>query len=212
MPAFETLLFDLDGTLIDSVVDLSNAVNYLRADLGLAPLDQAKVKSFVGDGALLLVKRSLPESLFEEIHIRTFLDYYRQHLVEHTRPYPGILDCLESCRDRAMAVVTNKPVELTQEILVRLDLLRFFPVVIGGDSCFTKKPDSLPVRQALLDLDRSPDTALMIGDHANDLLAGRAAGTRTCFCQWGLGSHRDAPRDFEVATPAQLSQLLCGRL
>ena len=109
-----------------------------------------------------------------------------------------------------MAVVTNKPLDFSLTILERLDLRRYFPVVVGGDSLSTKKPDPAPVRHALQQLGQPADTALMIGDHINDLLAGQDAGTRTCFCGWGLGQHRDAHRDFEVATPAALQTLLIG--
>ncbi|MBW2451500.1 MAG: HAD-IA family hydrolase [Deltaproteobacteria bacterium] len=207
-----TLLFDLDGTLIDSAADLGYALNRLRADLRLAPLSMATIISNIGDGARLLVQRSLPESLYGEACLRQFLDYYSEHLVEDTVVYPGILDCLTAWQNRPMAIVTNKPYALTMEILRRLDLLPFFPVVIGGDSTETKKPDPLPVVQALNQLGQPAETALMIGDHVNDLLAGQAAGTRTCFCSWGLGQHRNARRDYQVADPRELFALLTAEL
>jgi phosphoglycolate phosphatase len=211
MSPFDTLLFDLDGTLIDSVEDLVTSINLLRNAYDLRPLDRSTVASYVGDGADLLVRRSLPEGTYRSEHLARFLDIYAKHLVEATAPYPGIVPFLEACHDRSMAVVTNKPISLTLELLERLDLRRFFPVVVGGDSAPTKKPDAGPVRLALAKLDKQPSDAVMIGDHVNDLLAGRAAGTLTCFCAWGLGSHRDAPRDLEAATPADLGRLFLNK-
>jgi phosphoglycolate phosphatase len=154
--------------------------------------------------------RSLPQGSYRDAHLARFLAIYAEHLAEATGPYPGIVPFLEACRDRSMAVVTNKPIAPTLALLDQLDLRRFFPVVVGGDSAPTKKPDPGPVRLALAHLGKGPETAVMIGDHANDLLAGRAAGAKTCYCQWGIGAHRDAPRDLEAATPADLERLfLC---
>lgn len=203
----DTLLFDLDGTLIDSVDDLVTSINLLRDEFDLPSLNRPTVASYIGDGANLLVQRSLPEGFYRDEHLDRFLAIYADHLAEATGPYPGIVPFLEACQDKAMAVVTNKPIVPTLELLDQLDLRRFFPVIIGGDSAPTKKPDPEPVQLALSQLGRSPESAVMIGDHVNDLLAGRAAGAMTCFCHWGIGSHRDTPRDLEAATPADLGRL-----
>lgn len=208
MSSFATLLFDLDGTLVDSVDDLTTSINLLRDEHKLPPLDRPTVASYVGDGADLLVKRALPEGFYRENHLSRFLTIYAEHLVEATRPFPGIVPFLEACRGRDLAVVTNKPIAATLELLDRLDLRRFFPVVVGGDSGPTKKPDPGPLRQALSQLGRKSSSAVMIGDHVNDLLAGRAAGTATCFCAWGTGAHHDTPHDLAAATPADLGRLL----
>ena len=211
MRVFEPLLFDLDGTLIDSLSDLASAVNRLRRAHGLPDLETAVIERFVGDGSTLLVKRSLPAERFNPGQVEAFLAYYRQGLVDRTRPYPGITACLAACGDRSMAVVTNKPVALAREILDRLALLKYFPVVVGGDSCDARKPDPEPVRLALAELGHSAAAALMIGDHRNDLLAGRGAGIRTCFCAWGFGHHGGPDWDFTAARPAHLARLLTGR-
>lgn len=208
MSLIDTLLFDLDGTLVDSVDDLATSINLLRSESSLPPLDHPTIKSYVGDGASLLVKRSLPAELHRDTHLDRFLAIYADHLAEETRPYPGIIQLLEGCRDKTMAVVTNKPVTLALNLLEQLALLGFFKVVVGGDSTQNKKPDPEPVRLALAKLGKNPAGAVMIGDHINDLLAGRAAGTLTCFCAWGFGGHADVPSDMEAATPAELHQLL----
>ena len=207
MSSFDTLLFDLDGTLIDSVADLTTSINLLRDEQGLPPLDQPTVASYVGDGAGLLVRRALPEGFYRNQHLERFLTIYSEHLSDATAPFPGIVPFLRACRDKALAVVTNKPIVPTLELLERLDLRQFFPVVIGGDSTPTKKPDPGPVRLALSQLGRPATDAVMIGDHVNDLLAGRAAGTLTCYCAWGTGDHRDTPHDLDAAIPADLGRL-----
>ncbi len=210
MSRFDTFLFDLDGTLLDSVGDLVTSINLLRREFDLAALDRPTVASYVGDGANLLVQRALPNGFYRDEHLLRFLAIYQEHLTEETVPFPGIIPFLEACSDKALAVVTNKPIALTLPLLDQLGLQRFFPVVIGGDSAPTKKPDPAPVRLALERLGKTPDSAVMIGDHINDLLAGQAAGTTTCFCNWGMGSHRGTPRDLEADKPTDLQQLLLG--
>jgi len=203
----DTFLFDLDGTLVDSVADLATAVNLLRAELALSPLDLATVRTFVGDGATALVQRSLPAGLFSAERLQRFLALYGEHLLESTLPYPGIVEFLRAQRGARMAVVTNKPHRLTLPLLAGLGLAGYFPVVIGGDSCREKKPHPEPVVQALRELGAPAASAVMIGDHRTDLAAGRAAGIRTCFCAWGIGHDGGLPADFRAAEPAELLRL-----
>jgi phosphoglycolate phosphatase len=206
---FDTFLFDLDGTLVDSVADLATAVNLLRAELSLPALDIPTVRGYVGDGATFLVKRSLPEGLFSEERLQRFLAHYAEHLLETTRVYPGIRPFLEGrqAAGAKMAVVTNKPHRLSILLLEGLALRSYFPVVIGGDSLPQKKPDPQPVWRALEELAAKPQTAILIGDHHTDLAAGRAAGIRTCFCAWGIGQDGGLPHDFRAATPHDLQTL-----
>jgi phosphoglycolate phosphatase len=205
-----TYLFDLDGTLVDSVADLATAVNLLRGELNLAPLDLATVRSYVGDGATALVTRALPADTFTPALLQRFLDHYGAHLLDTTRPYPGISDFLAAQRRRPLAVVTNKPLALTHQLLYGLGLDAFFPVVIGGDSCAEKKPSPLPVRLALAGLGAAAADAVLIGDHHTDLRSGRAAGVRTCFCAWGLGETGGTTPDYFAATPEDLLRLFPG--
>lgn len=205
-----TFLFDLDGTLVDSVDDLAKAVNGLRSELGLPPLGRATVRSYVGDGATALVTRALPPGAFTASRLQRFLALYGEHLLDSTRPYPGILPVLEQLRHRPLAVVTNKPFRLTSRLLQGLGLDAYFPVVIGGDSCAEKKPSPLPVLEALARLGSDPAAAVMIGDHHTDLRAGRAAGVRTCFCGWGLGHSDGLLPDLQAEVPEQLATLFPG--
>lgn len=205
MISFDTFLFDLDGTLVDSAADLATSINRLRQELSLPPLAPATVRSYVGDGARLLVTRSLPE--FSEEHLRRFLQIYGRHLLDQTAPYPGIREFLSEQRRRRLAVVTNKPLQLSLDLLQGLDLLHFFPVVLGGDSCTEKKPHPAPLQRALQQLGSRPERAVMIGDHHTDLLAGRAAGVKTCFCAWGIGHDGGLASDYRAASPADLPRL-----
>lgn len=205
--AADAFLFDLDGTLVDSVADLATAVNLLREELDLPPLDLPTVRAYVGDGATALVTRALPEGWFAPARLQRFLALYREHLLDRTFVYPGIGEFLELHRGRPMAVVTNKPFPLARDLLAGLGLLPCFPVVIGGESSPARKPDPAPVLLALERLGVPRDRAVMIGDHHTDLRAGRAAGVLTCFCAWGIGRDGGVPFDFLAETTADLPRL-----
>ncbi|PLX78480.1 MAG: phosphoglycolate phosphatase [Desulfuromonas sp.] len=207
-PPYDALLFDLDGTLVDSLPDLRTAANLLRSDLELPPLDLEAVKSCVGDGARMLVQRALPTGEFTEHRLQKFLAYYAEHLAEGTTPYHGVRPMLDQLRHLPLAVVTNKPHDLTCLLLDQLGLSGCFQIVIGGDSCPQKKPSPEPLNAALAALECRPEQALMIGDHHTDLRAGRAAGTRTCFCSWGYGEHGGQPYDLRAGSVMELRQLL----
>lgn len=205
---YTTFLFDLDGTLVDSVADLATAINLLRGELDLPPLDLATVRANVGDGASMLVRRSLPEDLFSRECLERFLAHYAAHLADQTCLYPGIAVLLKRLAGRPLAVVTNKPSRLSEQLLDALDLTRYFPVVIGGDSCPVKKPSPVPVQLALHRLGVDTRGALMIGDHHTDLRSGQGAGVATCFCAWGFGHDDGLVPDLRAATPAELAALL----
>jgi phosphoglycolate phosphatase len=203
----QTFLFDLDGTLVDSVADLATAVNLLRGELDLPPLDLPTVRRHVGDGATMLMTRSLPEGWFSRERLERFLSLYRDNLLVHTVVYPGIRDFLDLHRHCKMAVVTNKPFVFARDLLEGLDLLRYFPVVLGGESCPAKKPDPAPVLCALDALGAQNKGAVMIGDHHTDLKSGRSAGILTCFCAWGIGQDGGVPHDFRAEDPRDLLKL-----
>lgn len=185
------VVFDLDGTLVDSRADIANATNALIVELGGAPLPEDVVTAMVGEGAGLLVRRALTAaSLDPEAPgaLDRFLALYDARLLEHTRPYDGIPEALEWLFTRAqLAVLTNKPGGATRQILAGLGLARYFREVIGGDSPFGRKPDPA----ALLHLARAsgvgPRDTLMVGDSAVDLETARRAGTRICLARYGFG-------------------------
>lgn len=205
------LIFDLDGTLVNSLPDLTLALNILRGELDLEPLTQSIVETMVGDGASLLVKRALGEELYAQSHLERFMAIYGDHLLDSTACYPGIMELLAAHPADRLAVVTNKPHALTLKLLEGLNIIDRFNAVIGGDSLAHKKPHPLPVQTALQQLEAAPENAIMIGDHHTDLNAGRAAGTRTCFCAYGMGHTDGLPHDYHVEQAADLLNLFPGK-
>jgi phosphoglycolate phosphatase len=197
------LVFDLDGTLVDSKVDLANAVNVALESFDLPPLPHPMIYSYVGDGASALIRRALPPEkadLLPEVLDR-FLAYYRRHLLDTTRAYPGVVGALRKWAGiYRMAVLTNKGVAMTQETLSGLSLDGYFFEVRGGDSFGTKKPDPEGLLHILREAEIEAQEAVMIGDSRNDVQAGRAAGTLTCGVTYGLGTSGFAehPPDFTV--------------
>ena len=188
------ILFDLDGTLVDSVPDLAAAVNALLAELGRPALGLPQVTGMVGDGTSALVERALAASGARDTPLRAALDrflaLYEAEPTRLTRPYAGVprvLDELAAAGWR-LGVCTNKPERATRAVLAGLDLERFFRVVLGGDSGPTRKPDPGPLRAALERLGSAPGSAVMIGDHRNDVLAAQAAGMPVIFARYGYGA------------------------
>ncbi len=204
------VLWDLDGTLVDSRVDLAEAGNAAREACGLPALPVAEVAQHVGDGLRRLLGRLLPDAneaqLDEARH--AFHARYAQCRSRTTRPYAGIVVVLHQLREAGwtQAVVTNKPLEHSLGILRDLDLLPYFGAVEGGDGPCKPAPDQL--WRALATLGGEPAQAWMLGDHRTDLAAGRAAGTRCCHCAWGFGQRDGQPCDAVAHHPAHLPQLL----
>jgi len=207
--SYDALFFDLDGTLVDSLPDLTVAVNSLRTDLGLTRLNSEQVRNCIGDGARLLVTRALPERAFIEEYLEIFLAHYRGHLASTTGPYPGIPEMLEKLAGVPLALITNKPQEMAETLLANLGLAHHFRFITGGDRYPEKKPHPLPLQMALAELGISPKRALMIGDHHTDLRAARMADMHTCFCDWGYGNDGGEHPDHRVASVAELTDLIC---
>ena len=203
------LVFDLDGTLIDSEQDLANSVNATLAHLGRPSLPLSLIRSYIGDGASMLVRRSLgdPEGDTHDTEgvsaaLSFFLDHYRAHKLDNTRAYPRVVESLTELRSRLpgalFAVLTNKPVRPSREICAGLGLAPFFFQIYGGDSFHRKKPDPVGlntlIEQAgarLREQDPkspsiTPAETVMIGDSLVDLATAQAAGTRSVACTFGL--------------------------
>jgi phosphoglycolate phosphatase len=202
------VLFDLDGTLVDSRADLATGVNLTRLDLGLPPLDPAQVAGFVGDGVRRLLTRALPECperLEEALALNS--GHYRRHLLDATRLYPGTLEALAALRDRgfALAVVTNKPREFTLPLLEGLGILDAFGAVVAGGDCPDLKPDPRPLLLALEGCGCGPEGSWIAGDHYTDLEAGRRAGLSRCFCRFGFGEARGETWDLAVDNLTELA-------
>ncbi|MBF0212621.1 MAG: phosphoglycolate phosphatase [Magnetococcales bacterium] len=195
------LLFDLDGTLVDSAPDLWRAMNHVLALHDQPALPLERVRHLVGHGARALLARGLLGDLAEppvddprfEAAVTSFLDYYRDHLTDHSPTFPQVVEVLERLSDQgfAMAVVTNKPENLSHAMLEQLHLSRFFPVVVGGESLPKRKPDPLPLWHALDALGIPPALGVMIGDSETDLLAARNAALPVILCSYGYNRGQD---------------------
>jgi phosphoglycolate phosphatase len=189
------VVFDLDGTLIDSAGDIRTAVNRTLARLspGVAPLALEKVRSFVGDGAKLLLERCLGEVGLDREPgsvLPLFLESYRGCLLDTTRLYPGVAETLLRVADRHLAVLTNKPGEMSRTIVAGLGLEGRFVRVYGGDDLPARKPDPVGVVRLLDEVGVGPDQAAMVGDSAVDVRTGRAGGVLTVGVTYGF----DTPR------------------
>lgn len=183
------LIFDLDGTLVDSLDDLTDAANAALAAIGRPAISSATLKSYVGDGLSNLLKRCLGTDLsgLEAAHA-AFEAHYSHHAARKTRPYPGIPDLLASLHSEPMAVVSNKPFHFCAQILETLDLARHFAIILGGDSLPEKKPSPLPLEAALRSVSHQNQTSLMIGDGPQDIRAARRAGIPSVATLWGFTS------------------------
>lgn len=185
------LVFDLDGTLIDSKVDLANSVNHALGAFGYPSLPNETIYSYVGNGASMLIRRSLGaegRTILPRV-LETFLAHYREHLLDTTVPYPGVAESLSGHGGAfEMAVLTNKPMDMTLAILDGLSLSRYFIDVRGGDSFGSKKPDPEGLLHIMGKRRASPGETLMVGDSVNDVLAGQGAGAATCGVTYGLGA------------------------
>lgn len=207
------LIFDLDGTLIDSKLDLVLSVNATLAHAGRAPLTHDTIASYVGNGVQVLVRRALGEGATDaqvDDATKFFLAYYREHMLDNTVTYPGVREALELLRDHPMAVLTNKPVRFSQAILHGLGLLRYFRYVYGGNSFETKKPDPAGARILLRDFALDAREAMIVGDSDVDVRTARNADTWACGVTYGLGleSMRANPPDVMLDSLIELPALL----
>jgi phosphoglycolate phosphatase len=186
-------IFDLDGTLVDSVDDLAAAVNHALARAGLPLRSRDEVRTFIGDGARVLLERSVgPRRDKLEEALASWREHYAAHLLDQTRPYPGVADAL-SRAGRALAVQTNKPGPMARRILEGLGLLSRFAVVMGGGEA-PAKPDPAGVRAILARVGVGPGEAVFVGDSLVDLATARNAGLTFVGVTWGLVSREDLVR------------------
>lgn len=213
----ECLIFDLDGTLVDSFADIATALNLTRAHFGLPALSQAEVTLNVGSGSAYLVETLVPVTDQQGAGgaateaFRFYLARYREHALEQSRVYPGVEAVLHQYAERRLAVVTNKPAALAEHVLQGLGIRAPFQMMLGGDSLECKKPDPLPIRHVLEAFSVRPESAVMIGDGLHDIEAGRAAGIRTVAVTTGVASRSElegAGADYVLDSLEQLPGLI----
>jgi phosphoglycolate phosphatase len=211
--SMRALIFDLDGTLIDSKQDLIRSVNAMLVEMGRETLHQDTISGYIGHGAPKLVARALGNGASAEERERAlkfFLAYYEEHKLDSTRAYPGVAEALEQLDEFPMAVLTNKPVRVSNRILEGLGLAQYFRAVYGGNSFETKKPDPLGANKILEELGVSAGEALMIGDSEVDVQTARNAGTLAAAVNYGFGTHDRAayPADIYLDRLTDLPPLL----
>lgn len=207
------LIFDLDGTLIDSKQDLIRSVNAMLRELGRRELAEETISGYIGHGAPRLMARALGDECTEaerERALEFFLRYYEEHKMDTTCAYPGVGETLEELRAIPMAVLTNKPVRISVRILDAMRLSKYFRLIYGGNSFETKKPDPLGARTILRELSAEPGETLLVGDSEVDVQTARNAGTLAAAVNYGFGVHdRGAyPADIYLEQFGQLAELL----
>jgi phosphoglycolate phosphatase len=207
------LIFDLDGTLADTKLDLALSVNAMRERMDLPPLPHDLITTSIGHGVTNLVRQALGEQATDESvqkGLAIFLEHYRHHLLDNTVVYPGVVEALEGLQDRKLAVLTNKPDDFSREILVGLGIAPYFAFIYGGNSFQQKKPDPVGVRKLMSETQASTRQTLIIGDSDTDVLTGRNAGVWTCGVTYGFGAHTlaSAPPDLLIGDLRELAELL----
>jgi len=213
------VIFDLDGTLVDSRLDLANSINAMLKHYGKAELPCDVIAGYIGDGAPMLVRRSLcdpDDETFVEEALDYFLSYYREHKLDNTYVYEGVKEALAAIshsgngQPRKMAVLTNKPVRPSQIIVDALGLGGFFAQVYGGNSFHTKKPDPEGAQALLAENAVQPQETVMVGDSEIDVLTARNAGMYSVGLSYGFAPHtlETVPPDVLVDTPQELAQVL----
>jgi len=201
----DLVIFDLDGTLIDSKLDLAYAVNATRAHMGLGPLDIELVSSYVGSGAPVLIRRALGPGASEIAvaeALEFFLEYYRDHKLDHTRLYPGVKETLDRLHraGKHLAILTNKPVGPTKGILGGLGITSYFFQVYGGNSFEFKKPHPVGVQTLIAESHVPHERTMMVGDSSIDVETARNAGVRICGVTYGF-----APETLQDPAPDLLA-------
>ncbi len=187
----DLLIFDLDGTLIDSRLDLANAVNATRAHMGKEPLENERVYSYVGNGAPVLIRRAMGEQATEaelQEALEFFLEYYGDHDLDYTTLYPGVKESLDRllAAEKRMAVLTNKPVRMSRSIVKGLGVAAHFLQVYGGNSFEFKKPNPIGMEALMREAGIDRARTMMIGDSSVDVQTARNAGVQCCGVTYGF--------------------------
>ncbi len=205
---FKLCIFDLDGTLIDTSGDLTSAINDMRAHFNLDEVERDKVIDYVGDGIRKLVERCTHKHNVDlEEAVSVFEHTYRRRLVDTTKPYPGIIKVLNLLEEKPKAILTNKSYSFTEEIVRKLDLERYFAIIVAGDTLKRKKPFPDVVEHIIGQTGAQREATVMIGDGKNDVLTARNAGIPCIYVTYGFGRLRmlgDLQPDYVINKPEEL--------
>ncbi len=182
------LIFDLDGTLVDSSQDLIATANATRLHFGHSELNPSLIISYVGDGLTVLIRRLFPDCNNIQLQeaLEFFRNHYKIHCTDYTQPYPGVVKTLQYFHQKTKAVVTNKYYDLSCLVLQKLDLISHFSLVLGGNSLPKMKPDPMPILEVISKFSLPPQSTIIIGDSSNDIDSGKSAGILTCAVSYGF--------------------------
>lgn len=218
------IVFDLDGTLVDSAPDLVASVNFALMQLGRSPHSQAAIQQWIGNGADMLIKRALVGDWHIELQpvefeeaFEHFKSYYATHFWVHSRLYEGVLETLQDLTQKSivLACVTNKTAQFTKPILEMADIASYFKVVASGDTFEVMKPNPLPLLEVAKQVGITPEKAWMVGDSVNDIIAGKRAGFKTVAVSYGYAGHHsmtDLDADYTIDAMDQLINLVTYEL
>jgi phosphoglycolate phosphatase len=211
MKTTELMIFDLDGTLVDSKDDLTAAVNFIRRKYTLSDINSAEVASYLGNGIRRLIDSVLPNELSKEDKQNAFLifnEYYSEHLLDTTYVYSGIFDMLNALPGIKKAVLSNKTEVYTKKIIEKLGLAEYFIKICGGDTFPEKKPSCLPINSIIKELKVKKDHTVMVGDGINDILCGKSAGISTIAVLYGYSARAKIEANSPSFIASQPSDIL----
>lgn len=210
--AIRLIIFDLDGTLVDSSADIANALNAAGEKFGIGPITVKETEELIGGGLSELIERLLVKRNIEldrTALLRGFLDRYSSHLIDHTRPYPSVIETLEALDHIVKVVLSNKTTAFVLEIADRFGLTDFFASIQGGDAVAEKKPAPTGILAFLTHFETEKDEAMIVGDSMYDIEAGRRAGIHTVAAMYGYGSPGfDQEAEFRIRTFAEIPQIV----
>lgn len=208
------IIFDLDGTLVDSSIDISHAINYALEDLKVPPVTVSQTISLIGEGITRLFDKIIEMNHINadrDLLVRRFLDHYSAHLVDHTTVYPGVRETLEGLKSYRKAVISNKREELSVRVLEILGIRKYFDLIVGSDTTPERKPSAVPVLHVLSKFGAATEDAVIVGDSNLDIEAGRAAGIKTIAVTYG---YRPAEMlkaaDYTVAAMPEIIGIIHG--
>jgi phosphoglycolate phosphatase len=187
------IMFDLDGTLVDTVQDITDALNYALQRHGIKSLTVRETMNMVGEGVSRLVEKALPtdKGHFKDAVIKRFLEYYSEHLTDKSREYLHVKETLKNLTGFKKAVISNKREDLSRKVIEELDLSEYFDLIIGSDTAGERKPSAVPIFYVISKLGVSPEESIIVGDSTFDIEAGKKAGIKTVAVTYGY-----RPREF----------------
>ena len=193
------IVYDFDGTLVDTLFDIADAVNLSLNELGLRTLSRATIRKYVGKGVERLMAQSIDGTGYTDLPraVELFRRHYSENLMNHTRFYPSGREILDNFRDKKQAICSNKPEDFVRRILESLKSLDYFDAILGGDSVESKKPDPEGLLHLLDRFQCSPEMAVLVGDSLVDIETGKRAGVYTCIVNYGFGN----PKEIASANP-----------